>query len=92
MAQFQPNISDINDCMDIFEEIKSAQWLVQSMKDAIARHNDVQGLLVHIAYLIYCYSDKIEELVPKLDQAFEKARAYRDFDEEWKNFISGTNE
>jgi hypothetical protein len=92
MAQFQPNISDINDCMDLFEEIKSAQCLVQSMKDAMARHDNVEKALDHIEYLIYCYSDKIEELVLKLDQAFEKARADRDFDEEWKNFINGTNE
>ena len=92
MAQFQPNISDFLDCMDIFEEIKSAQWLVQSIKDAMARHNDGKDLLDHVSYLIYCYSDKIEELVPKLDQVFEKVKADRDVDQEWKDFINGTND
>jgi hypothetical protein len=92
MAQFQPKLSDVIDCVDIFDEIKSAQWLVQSMKDAMARHDNVEKALDHIEYLIYSYSDKIEELVLKLDQAFEKVQADRDLDKEWKDFINGTNE
>ena len=92
MAQFQPKSSDIIDCIDIFEDIKAAQWLVQSIKDAMACHDDGKDLLDHVGYLIDCYSDNIEKLVTKFDQAFEKVKANRDVDQEWKDFRNNTND
>ena len=87
MAQFQPKLSDIINCVDIFADIKSAQWLVQSMEDAINEHWKKPELEQHLAYLIHEYSDKIKELIPKLDQAFEKVQPKFDANEFWRDVI-----
>jgi hypothetical protein len=87
MAQFQPKLSDVIDCVDIFAEIKETQWLVQSMQDAISEHWEKPELIKHLAYLISEYSDKIKELIPKLDQAFEKVQPKFDADESWRDII-----
>jgi hypothetical protein len=87
MAQFQPKLSDVIDCVDIFAEIKQAQWLVQSMQDAISGHWEKPELKEHLGYLISEYSDKIKELIPKLDQAFEKVQPEFDADEFWRDII-----
>ena len=90
MAQFQPKLSDVIDCVDIFAEIKQAQWLVQSMEDAIAERWEKPELINHLAYLIHEYSDKIKELIPKLDQAFEKVQPEFDANEFWRDLIRET--
>jgi hypothetical protein len=87
MAQFQPELSDVINCVDIFAEIKEAQWLVQSMEDAISEHWEKPDLTNHLAYLIHEYSDKIKELIPKLDQAFEKVQPTFDANELWRDLI-----
>jgi hypothetical protein len=91
MPQFQPDLSDVIECVDIFAEIKSAQWLVESMKDAISRHYETPELLKHISYLIYLYSDQMEELVPKLDKAFEKVQPNIDVNQLWKEILNRDN-
>ena len=72
MAQFQPKPCDIIQCVDIFAEIKSAQWLVESMKDAISSHWKEQELSEHLSYLIYKYYEETQPLIEKLDTAFKK--------------------
>ena len=86
MAQFQPKPCDITQCVDIFAEIKSAQWLIESMKDAISSHWKEEELIEHISYLVDNYSDKMESLIPKLDKAFEKVSPTPDVDE-WLNIF-----
>ena len=86
MAQFKPKQWDIIQCVDIFSEIKEAQWLVQSMKDAISSHWKEPELIEHISYLVDNYYDKMESLIPKLDKAFEKVSPNPDVDE-WLNIF-----
>jgi hypothetical protein len=72
MSQFKPDPSDVIDCIDIFAELKASQWLVQSMQDAIETHWGEEELIEHIAYLVSIYGDKIQDLIPRLDAAFDK--------------------
>lgn len=91
MAQFQPKLSDVIDCVDIFNQIKDTQWLLQSMNDAIeSRYKDPQ-LKDNLIYLIHEYTDKMKEQIQELSQAFEKVQADRDFDQEWKDFMNGNS-
>jgi len=91
MAQFQPQLSDVIDCIDIFSQIKNTQWLLQSMNDAIeSRYKDPQ-LTDNLIYLIHEYTDKMKEQIQELSQAFEKVQVDRDFDQEWKDFMNGNS-
>jgi hypothetical protein len=92
MAQFQPKLSDVIACVDIYHKIKDAQWLIESMKDAIVSHWEHPKLKDHLACLLDHYDDEMTKLIPEMDQAFEKVQADRDLDKEWKDFINGTNE
>jgi hypothetical protein len=92
MPQFQPELLDVIECVDIFAEIKSTYWLVQSIQDAIARHYEGPELLEHISYLINLYSDQMDELIPKLDQAFEKVQPNIDVNQLWKEILKKGNE
>jgi hypothetical protein len=92
MPQFQPELSDVIACIDIYHHIKSAQWLIESMKDAIVNHWEHPELKDHLAYLLDNYDDKMTKLIPEMDKAIEKVEAGRDYDEEWKDFINGNNE
>lgn len=91
MPQFQPDLSDVIECVDIFAEIKSTQWLVQSMQDAVSCHYETPELLEHISYLIYLYSDQMGELISKMDQAFEKVQPNIDVNELWKEILKRDN-
>ena len=64
--------TDIIDCIDIFAELKDTQWLIQSMQDAISNHWEEKELVEHLSFLISIYGEKIEEIIPRLDAAFEK--------------------
>jgi hypothetical protein len=72
MAQFTVDSSDIISCIDIFDEMKDAQWLIQSMHDAISNHSEKKELIEHLYFLISIYEDKIEDLIKRLDSAFEQ--------------------
>ena len=77
MSQFTPNLSDVIECIDIFAELKDAQWLIQSMKDAMTNHWNDEQLINHLAFLINEYADKAQEIIPRLDSAFDKAYPYQ---------------
>jgi hypothetical protein len=72
MAQFKPKQWDIIQCVDIFSEIKTTHWLVESMKDALSSHWKDEGLDEHLSYLIHKYDEEMRLLIQKLDTAFEK--------------------
>jgi hypothetical protein len=63
---------DIIDCMDIFHAIKNSQWLLMSMEDAIENHYRDEMLKDHLIYLISEYHEKMENLIPLLENALEK--------------------
>lgn len=89
MSQFQPKLSDVNDCIDIFDKIKQTQWLLESINDTIYLRNSDPQFSDHVIYLIHEYTDKMKEQIQELSQAFEKVQADRDFDQEWKDFMNG---
>lgn len=73
MARLTPKIFDVIECYDIYQEVKNAQWLIQSMKDAIDNHWGQEKLIDHLTCLLSAYEDQIKEITPRLDAAFDKA-------------------
>jgi hypothetical protein len=92
MSQFQPNLSDVIKCIDIFNEIQGTQWLLESINDAIECHRGDPRFCEHLIYLIGEYTAKMGNQVPRLEEAFKKVQAGQDIDKEWQDFINGNND
>jgi hypothetical protein len=90
MARKTPKIFDVIECYDIYQEMKDAQWLIQSMKDATSIHWDENKLIDHLTCLLSAYEDQIKEIMPRLDAAFDKALP-NDSDESQPYSIRGQN-
>jgi hypothetical protein len=72
MGQSEIESMDLIKCFDIYQELKNAQWIVQSMIDAIDIHWDDEKVIDHLSYLLSAYQEQIQEITPRLDAAFDK--------------------
>lgn len=73
MARLTPKLFDVIECYDIYQEMKDAQWLIQSMKDTMSIHWGEEKLIDHLGCLLSAYEERIKEIMPRLDTAFDKA-------------------